>query len=440
MFLKKMIWNETYECMRREDIRELQSQRLRETVERVYANSPFYRHKMQEMGLVPDDIRSVDDLCKLPFTVKTDLRDQYPFGLFSAPMSEIVRLHASSGTTGKPIVAGYTRKDLNVWSEVLARTFSAGGCGRSDIFHISFGYGLFTGGLGAHYGAERIGASVIPMSTGNTEKQIQLMTDFGSTVLCCTPSYALYLAETVRKMGVGDRLKLRIGFFGAEPWTEAMRMEIQEKLHIKAYDIYGLTEVMGPGVSYNCSEQNGMHISEDHFIPEIIDPVTLKPLPPGEVGELVFTTITKEGMPVLRYRTKDLTRLIYEPCPCGRTSVRMEKIKGRSDDMLIIRGVNVFPSQVESVLLEFAEMAPHYHIFVDRVNNSDTFEIQVEMRPEFFSDNLSRMLELKKRISQRMQSVLGIGAEIKLVEPGSIERFEGKARRVTDRRQIYQTK
>ncbi len=440
MFLKKMIWNETYECMRREDMRELQSQRLRETVERVYANSPFYRHKMQEMGLVPDDIRSVDDLCKLPFTVKTDLRDQYPFGLFSAPMSEIVRLHASSGTTGKPIVAGYTRKDLNVWSEVLARTFSAGGCGRSDIFHISFGYGLFTGGLGAHYGAERIGASVIPMSTGNTEKQIQLMTDFGSTVLCCTPSYALYLAETVRKMGVGDRLKLRIGFFGAEPWTEAMRMEIQEKLHIKAYDIYGLTEVMGPGVSYNCSEQNGMHISEDHFIPEIIDPVTLKPLPPGEVGELVFTTITKEGMPVLRYRTKDLTRLIYEPCPCGRTSVRMEKIKGRSDDMLIIRGVNVFPSQVESVLLEFAEMAPHYHIFVDRVNNSDTFEIQVEMRPEFFSDNLSRMLELKKRISQRMQSVLGIGAEIKLVEPGSIERFEGKARRVTDRRQIYQTK
>lgn len=435
-----MIWNETYECMSRENMRSLQGRRLHDTVERVYSNSPFYRKKMQELGVIPDDIQTVEDITKLPFTVKTDLRDQYPFGLFSSPMSEIVRLHASSGTTGKPIVAGYTRKDLNIWSEVLARTFSAGGCGRSDIFHISFGYGLFTGGLGAHSGAERIGASVIPMSSGNTEKQIQLMTDFGSTVLCCTPSYALYLAETVYKMGLQDKLQLRVGFFGAEPWTEAMRHEIEEKFHIKAYDIYGLTEIIGPGVSYNCSEQDGMHINEDHFIPEIIDPKTLRPVSEGEVGELVFTTITKEGMPVLRYRTKDLTRLIYDKCPCGRTNVRMEKIRGRSDDMLIIRGVNVFPSQVESVLLEFSEAAPHYHIYVDRANNTDTFEIHVEVRPEFFSDNLSKMLDLKKRIAHRLQSVLGISAEIKLVEPRSIERSTGKAQRVTDLRKVYENK
>lgn len=432
-----MIWNETYECMSRDELRNLQNQRLRETVERVYYNSDFYRKKMQGLGMVPEDIKSVDDLVKLPFTVKTDLRDNYPFGLFSSPMSEIVRLHASSGTTGKPIVAGYTRKDLNTWSEVMARTFSAGACGRSDIFQISFGYGLFTGGLGVHAGAEKIGASVIPISSGNTEKQIQLMTDFGSTVLCCTPSYALYLTETVYRMGVQDKLKLRVGFFGAEPWTDAMRYELEEKLHIKAYDIFGLTEVMGPGVAYNCSEQKGLHISEDHFIPEIIDPKTLQPVNDGEVGELVFTTITKEGMPVIRYRTKDLTRLDYDKCPCGRTNVRMSKILGRSDDMLIIRGVNVFPSQVESVLMEFSEAAPHYHLYVDRVNNTDTFEIAVEVRPEFFSDNLSKMLELKKRIHNRVQSVLGISASIKLVEPRSIERSTGKANRVTDLRNVY---
>ena len=432
-----MIWNESFECKSRDEMRQLQDQRLRETVDRVYANSPFYRRKMQELGVVPEDILTVDDLVKLPFTVKTDLRDNYPFGLFSSPMSEIVRLHASSGTTGKPIVAGYTRHDLTVWSEVLARTFTAGGCGRSDIFHVSFGYGLFTGGLGAHAGAERIGASVIPMSTGNTEKQIQMLTDFGATVICCTPSYALYLAESIEKMGLLGKLRLRTGFFGAEPWTEEMRREIENKLHIKAYDIYGLTEVMGPGVSYNCSEQHGMHINEDHFLPEIINPVTLKPAAPGEVGELVFTTITKEGMPVLRYRTKDLTRLIYEPCPCGRTSVRMEKIKGRSDDMLIIRGVNVFPTQIESVIFEFPELAPHYHILVDRVNNNDTFEIQVELRPDFVPDNMGRMLELNKRISHRIQSVLGIQAVLRLVEPNSIERSVGKSRRVTDNRHIY---
>ena len=435
-----MIWNKSYECMSRDEMCALQGKRLRETVERVYANTPFYRKKMQEMGVMPEDIQSVEDIVKLPFTVKTDLRDQYPFGLFASPMSEIVRMHASSGTTGKPVVAGYTRKDLGIWSEVLARTFSAGDCDSRDIFHIAFGYGLFTGGLGAHNGAERIGASVIPISSGTTEKQIQLMTDFGSTVLCCTPSYALYLAESIHKKGLQDKLNLRVGFFGAEPWTEEMRREIEDKLHLKAYDIYGLTEIIGPGVSYNCHCQSGMHINEDHFLPEIINPETLQPVAPGEVGELVFTTITKEGMPLLRYRTKDLTRLVYEPCECGRTNVRMEKIMGRSDDMLIIRGVNVFPTQIESVLLEFSETAPHYHLYVDRMNNTDTFEVHVEMRPEFFSDNMSRMLDLKKRISARIQSVLGISADVKLVEPNSIPRSEGKARRVTDKRNVYANK
>ena len=432
-----MIWNESNECMGREEMRELQGRRLRETVERVYHNSTFYRSKMQELGVTPMDIETVDDLVKLPFTVKTDLRDNYPFGMFSAPMSEIVRLHASSGTTGKSIVAGYTRKDLNTWSEVMARTFAAGGCTRNDIFQVAYGYGLFTGGLGAHYGAELLGASVIPISAGNTEKQVQLMTDFGSTALCCTPSYALYLAEAIQEMGAQDKLKLKCGFFGAEPWTEEMRREIEDKLHLKAYDIFGLTEVIGPGVAYDCSEQHGMHVNEDHFLPEIVDPVTLKPVEPGQVGELVFTTITKEGMPVLRYRTKDLTNLMYEECPCGRKSVRMNKIMGRSDDMLIIRGVNVFPSQIESVLLEFGETAPHYHLYVDRENNTDTFDVHVEVRPENFTDDMTSMLNLGKRIEARINSVVGIHARVKLVEPRSIERSQGKAKRVTDKRKLY---
>lgn len=423
--------------MGHEELREVQNKRLRTTVECVYHNSPFYRTKMQELGITPNDIETIDDLVKLPFTTKTDLRDQYPFGLFTAPMSEIVRLHASSGTTGKPIVAGYTRKDLSIWSEVMARTFAAGGCNRNDIFQIAYGYGLFTGGLGAHYGAETLGASVIPISSGNTEKQIQLMTDFGSTALCCTPSYALYLAEAVHDMGVQDKLKLKVGFFGAEPWTEEMRKEIEEKLGLKAYDIFGLTEIIGPGVAYDCSAQHGMHINEDHFLPEIINPKTLKPVRKGEVGELVFTTITKEGMPVLRYRTKDLTSLFYETCSCGRTSVRMHKIMGRSDDMLIIRGVNVFPSQIESVLLEFGETAPHYHLYVDRENSTDTFDVHVELRPENFTDDMSAMLGLAKRIEHRILSVVGIHAHVKLVEPRSIERSIGKAKRVTDKRNLY---
>lgn len=432
-----MIWNESSECMGRDEMRDLQNKRLMATVERVYHNSTFYRAKMHERGVTPTDIETIDDLVKLPFTTKTDLRDHYPFGLFSAPMSEIVRLHASSGTTGKPVVAGYTRKDLGTWSEVMARTFASGGCSRNDIFQIAYGYGLFTGGLGAHYGAEMLGASVIPISSGNTEKQIQLMTDFGSTALCCTPSYALYLAEAIHELGVQDKLKLRVGFFGAEPWTEEMRCEIEKKLRIKAYDIFGLTEVIGPGVAYDCEVQHGMHVNEDHFLPEIVDPITFKPLPAGEVGELVFTTISKEGMPLLRFRTKDLTSLFYDECSCGRKTVRMHKIMGRSDDMLIIRGVNVFPSQIESVLLEFGETAPHYHLYVDRENNTDTFDVHVEMRPENFTDDMTSMLNLKKRIEARIQVVVGIHAHVRLVEPRSIERSTGKAKRVTDKRKLY---
>ena len=432
-----MIWNETIECMSRDEMRKLQGIRLRQTVERVYHNTPFYRKKMQELGITPNDINSIDDIVKLPFTTKQDLRDNYPFGLFAVPMSEIVRLHASSGTTGRPTVVGYTRQDLATWGEVVARCLSAYGTDKHDIFHVSFGYGLFTGGLGLHYGVENLGATVIPMSSGNTAKQIQLMHDFGSTALACTPSYALYLADAIKDSGIPrEEFKLRVGMFGAEPWSENMRREIESKLGIKAYDIYGLSEVMGPGVAHECEYQHGAHISEDHFYPEIIDPKTLEPLAPGESGELVFTTITKEGLPLLRYRTKDLCSLIYEPCPCGRTTVRMTRITGRSDDMLIIRGVNVFPSQVESVILEMQEFEPHYMLIVDRKNNLDTLEVLVEVRPECYSDEITRMVELKKKIAHRLQSVLGIAANVKLVEPRSLERSQGKAKRVIDNRNI----
>ena len=430
-----MIWNETIECMDREEMRKLQSLRLKRVVEHAYHNSPFYRKKMQEMGIAPDDIQTIDDITKLPFTVKQDLRDNYPFGLMAVPMSEIVRLHASSGTTGKPIVVGYTRKDLSTWAECLSRAFTAYGAGRSDIFQVSYGYGLFTGGLGAHAGAENIGASVIPMSSGNTEKQITLMHDFGSTVLCCTPSYALYLADAINDSGFPrEEFKLKAGAFGAEPWTESMRKDIETKLGIKAYDIYGLSEIAGPGVGYECECQNGTHLNEDHFFPEIIDPHTLQPVEPGQTGELVFTHLTKEGMPLLRYRTKDLTALHYEKCSCGRTLVRMDRILGRSDDMLIIRGINVFPSQVESVILGMKEFEPQYMLVVDRKNNLDTLEVQVEVRRDFFSDDIGSMLKLKKTLSDRLKSVLSISADVKLVEPNSITRSEGKSKRVIDKR------
>lgn len=425
------------ECMDRESLRKIQSIRLKKVVNHVYHNTPFYRRKMQEMGITPDDINDIDDISKLPFTTKDDLRDNYPFGLCAVPMSQIVRIHASSGTTGKPTVVGYTRKDLATWTECLARCFTAYGAGNSDFFQVAYGYGLFTGGLGAHYGAEHIGASVIPISSGNTEKQITLMNDFGATVLCCTPSYALYLADAIKDSGIDRKnLKLKIGAFGAEPWTEHMRKDIEEKLGVKAFDIYGLSEIAGPGVGYECECQKGTHLCEDHYFPEIVDPLTLLPLKEGQEGELVFTHLTKEGMPLLRYRTKDLTRLHYDKCNCGRTMVRMDRILGRSDDMLIIRGVNVFPTQIESVILEMPEFEPHYILTVDRVNNTDTMELKVEVRPEFYSDEINKMLEMKKKLVARLQSVLGLGVDVKLVEPRTIERSTGKAKRVFDKRNL----
>jgi len=432
-----MIWNEKIECASRDSMREIQSERLIRTVKRVYHNVPYYRKKMQELGLVPGDIHSIDDLVKLPFTTKTDLRDNYPFGTFAVPMSEIVRIHASSGTTGRPTVVGYTRNDIAMWSDNVTRALCMAGVSKDDMVQVAYGYGLFTGGLGLHYGTENLGATAIPISGGNTQKQIQLLEDFGSTVLCCTPSYALHVAEVLKEMNIApESLKLRVGIFGAEPWSENMRKEIEEKLKIKAIDIYGLSEIVGPGVSCECTYQAGMHVNEDHFVPEIIDPETLKPVAQGEIGELVFSTITKEGIPLLRYRTRDLTRLIYDKCECGRTLVRMEKCKGRSDDMLIIRGVNVFPSQIESVLLEMSETEPHYLLIVEREGNLDTLKVQVEVQEQFFSDEIKELQNLTKKIKYNLESTLGISVAVQLVEPKTIERSAGKAKRVIDNRQI----
>lgn len=432
-----MIWNAHYECMEREELRKLQGERLQAMVEKVYFNVPFYRLKLQEKGIEPGDIRSIDDLQKLPFTTKQDLRDTYPFGLFAVPLQDVVRLHASSGTTGKSTVVGYTHNDILMWSEVVARSLTMAGVTKSDIVQVAYGYGLFTGGLGLHYGAEKVGASVIPISGGNTKKQLQLMEDFGSTAIACTPSYAAYLGEALAEEKIDRKnIKLKAGIFGAEPWTEEMRAQIERLLGLKAYDIYGLSEVIGPGISMECSCQNGMHIFEDHFIPEIIDPETGDVLPYGELGELVFTTVTKEAMPLVRYRTRDLTRLHAETCQCGRTLVRMEKCVGRSDDMLIIRGVNVFPSQIESVLLEMSETKPHYLLVVDRENNLDTIEIQVEVEEQFFSDEVKELENLRRRIHANISSLLGLSASIRLVEPGTIERSMGKAQRVVDKRKL----
>ncbi|MCS3900342.1 phenylacetate--CoA ligase family protein [Methanococcus voltae] len=432
-----MIWNKTIECMEREEMRELQSKRLCETVNRVYYNVPFYRNKMQELGVYPEDIESIDDIVKLPFTTKQDLRDNYPFGIFASPMEDIVRVHASSGTTGKPTVVGYTRKDITIWSEIVARTLNFAGVSKDDFIQIAYGYGLFTGGLGLHYGGERLGATVVPISGGNTEKQIQLMQDFKSSVIACTPSYALYLAESMQERGIDPKsLNLKVGIFGAEPWTEAMREKIEDSFDIKAYDIYGLSEVMGPGVACECESKAGLHINEDHFVPEIIDPNTLEQLPNGQKGELVFTTITKEGLPLLRYRTRDLTSLNYEKCECGRTLVRMNKCTGRSDDMLIIRGVNVFPSQIESALLKINEVLPHYMLEVDRVNNLDVLNVLVEVDPVFFSDKIKELEQLNKRIKKAIVDIIGINVSVKLVEPKTLGRSEGKSKRVIDKRII----
>ena len=425
------------EAMPREELKKLQDERLVAQVKRMYEKVELFRNRMDEKGLKPEDIKGVDDLHKIPFSYKQDLRDYYPYGLFAVPLSEIRRVHASSGTTGKQIVVGYTQNDLDMWADCFARILKAGDIGEDDFVQVSYGLGLFTGGFGAHDGAVRVGATAIPTSSGNTPRQIQTMIDFGSTVLCCTPSYAMYLGETIEEMGVKDQLKLKLGVFGAEPWTEEMRHEIENKLGLKALDIYGLSEILGPGVSYECEYQCGMHVCEDHFIPEIIDPDTGEVLPEGATGELVFSTITKEGFPVLRYRTRDICSLNYEKCKCGRTHVRMNKPQGRTDDMLIIRGVNVFPSQIEEVLLKEGEgITPNYQIIVDRVNNTDTFEIMVEMSEAMFSDDVKSIEKKEKAITEKIRSMLGIGAKVTLVNPKSIERSEGKAKRVIDKRKL----
>ncbi|HZJ82453.1 MAG TPA: phenylacetate--CoA ligase [Clostridia bacterium] len=428
-------WNKSCECMEREKLKQLQDERLVKTIQNIYYNVPYYRNLMQERDLLPEDIKGIEDLGKLPFTTKDDLRNNYPYGLFAVPLSEIVRIHASSGTTGKPTVVGYTRKDITTWAEIMARTLTCGGADKSSVIQVAYGYGLFTGGLGVHYGAERLGASVIPVSGGNTKRQIMLMKDFGTTVLACTPSYALYIAETIEEMGINrDDLKLKYGILGAEPWTESLRKEIEDKLDIKAIDIYGLSEIIGPGVASECLYKDGLHICEDHFIPEIIDPITEEVLPEGCEGELVFTTITKEGIPVIRYRTRDITSLNYSPCQCGRTHARMHKVLGRTDDMLIIRGVNVFPSQIESILIDIGDTEPHYLLVLDRVDNMDSLEIWVEVSENLFSDEVRKLEDLNRKISNAIQSTLGLSARVKLVEPKTIERSEGKAKRVLDRR------
>jgi phenylacetate-CoA ligase len=432
-----MIWNEHYETLPREYLEELQLRRLKQLVHNVYARVEFYSSKMDEAGVKPDDIKSLADLSRLPFTYKQDMRDNYPFGMFAVPQQQIVRLHASSGTTGKPTVVGYTRRDIETWSEVMARTLSAAGVGQGDIMQNAYGYGLFTGGLGAHYGAEKIGASVIPISGGNSKKQLMLMKDFGSTAFSCTPSYALALYETAVEEGIDPKkdLKLKVGIFGAEPWTNAMRDEIEEKWGIDACDIYGLSEIIGPGVAFECvEEKRGMHINEDHFIVETINPETGEVLPPGEEGELVFTTITKEATPLIRYRTRDISSIITEPCKCGRSFVRMNKVTGRSDDMLIIRGVNVYPSQVESILFKRSELSPYYLLVIDREGTMDTLEVQVELAEGQFMDRIRRLQDLSKGIEKDIKDMIGVTCKVRIVEHKTIARSEGKAQRVLDNR------
>lgn len=428
------MWEPQYEKMPREELEKLQLERLQQKVKYVYEKVPFYRAKFQEMGVTPKDIKSLDDVTRLPFTSKTDFRDNYPFGLMAVPLSEVVRVHASSGTTGKPVVAAYNAKDIDTWSNLMARTLVSAGAHSGDIIQNAYGYGLFTGGLGFHYGGERLGAAVIPVSSGNTKRQIMLIEDLGSTILACTPSYALILAETAWEMGVDlASTQLRIAACGAEPWSENMRAEIEAKAGVTAIDIYGLTEVVGPGVGCECPYKAGMHIWEDHFLAEIVDPVTGEPLPYGQQGELVLTTLTKEALPVIRFRTHDIVNLHPETCKCGRTMARMSKVQGRTDDMLIVRGVNVFPTQIESVLLSIERVEPHYQIVVDRERHLDDIEIWVEVSDAVFSDEMRSLEELEGRVRVEMDSVLGISARIKLVEPKTITRSEGKAKRVIDR-------
>ncbi|PHV70831.1 phenylacetate--CoA ligase [Sporanaerobium hydrogeniformans] len=424
---------ETYSL---EQKRAVQTERLIKTVNRVYENVPFYHEKMKELGIEPGDIKSIDDLSKLPFTNKQDLRDHYPYGLFAVPMEEVVRIHASSGTTGQPTVVGYTKNDIEMWQNMMARCYTAYGLTKKDIIQVAYGYGLFTGGLGAHYGSEYLGATTVPISGGNTKKQIQLLQEFGSTAIACTPSYALYIGESMKNMGIDPRsTNLRVGIFGAEPWTDEMRETIESTFGIEAMNIYGLSEIMGPGVAFDCQHKHGLHINDDHFVPEIINPDTTELMPNGEEGELVFTCITKEALPLLRYRTHDVTKLYTKPCACGRTLTRMGRITGRSDDMLIIRGVNVFPSQIESIILKVAEAAPHYVLIVDRINNLDTLEVWVEAKEGLFTDAIKSLERVEKHITNELFSLLGLHVRVRLVEPRTIERSEGKAKRIIDKRQ-----
>ena len=435
--IENRIYDPRMECMSRDERHELQGQRLRATVQREYDKVPLYRRRMDEKGIKPGDIRTIEDIRYLPFTEKTDLRDEFPYGLLAAPQSEIVRIHGSSGTTGKPIVAGYTANDLNAWTQMTARALTAAGGGKDDIVQVCYGYGLFTGGLGLHQGATEIGAMVIPMSSGNTQRQIMMMRELGSTMLCCTPSYAVYLGETINEIGLDPwDLKLKSGCFGAEPWSDEMRRRLEQLLRIDAMDIYGLTELGGPGVAFECIEKHGMHINEDHIYAEIIDPITEEPLPCGTPGELVFTSLTKEGQPMLRYRTHDICTLDDTPCSCGRTTLRMGRLTGRTDDMLVIRGVNVFPGQIESVLVGINGVAPHYVLVVDRSNSTDSLEIRIELTEAMFSDTVSHIETLKKLIQEQIKSVVGIQARISLVPPKSIPRSEGKAKRIIDNRKI----
>ena len=432
------IWNKEIETMSREELRKLQLERLQKTVKKVYENVKMYRERMDAMGVKPEDIKTLDDIRKLPFTTKDDLRENYPFGLAAVPLEDITEIHASSGTTGQPVIGPMTENDVDIWGEVVARGLSSIGVEKNDVVHSSYGFGLFTGGFGAHYGARKIGAVAIPMSSGNSKRQIRFMLDLKSNYLCCTPSYAMTLAEVLHDMGyTKDDIHLKGGAFGAEPWTEEMRAEIEENLGIKACDIYGLTEIIGPGVSCECIEQAGMHIQEDHFFAEVINPDTLEPVEEGELGEIVFTTLTKEGMPLLRYRTRDLCTVTTEQCKCGRTSMRMTKPIGRTDDMLIIRGVNVFPSQIEEVLVKTEGVAPYYQIEVDRVNNKDTLDVLVEIAPEHMSDEVKNLEKISKTVSAELLSMLGIRANVKLVEPKTIVRSEGKAVRVIDKRKLH---
>ncbi|MEK6673383.1 MAG: phenylacetate--CoA ligase [Nitrospirota bacterium] len=432
-----MYWEENNECMDRDELKQLQLERLESTLNRVYLNVPFYRKKFDEMNIDIDSIRSFDDLRRLPFTTKDDLRDNYPYGLFAVPLREVIRIHASSGTTGMSTVVGYTKNDIKTWSNLVARTLTAGGVTKDDVVQIAFGYGLFTGGFGLHYGAERIGASVIPMSSGNTARQVKIMQDFKTTALICTPSYALLIADTIKDMGINvNSLSLKYGLFGAEPWSEGMRQEIQERLKIIATDNYGLSEVMGPGVAGECLERDGLHLNEDHFLIEVINPDTLEPVPAGDVGELVITTLTKEAFPVIRFRTRDLTRILPEPCKCGRNLIRMSRVMGRTDDMLIIKGANVFPSQIESVLFDIEGTEPHYQIIIDRKGALDDVTVHVEVSETIFFDEMKKQSELIDLIKRRLSSELGISVNVRLVEKKTLERFEGKARRVIDNRKL----